>query len=81
MQPVGWFAILWRAGAVLALLLGLLLLAVSARSQSPEGVAGLFGFSLFVSVGFLLFGRSVSGRLPKARRAKTSVWHKHMNLL
>ena len=47
----------WRLGLIAGLLVGLMLLARSAASQNPQGVAGLFLFSLFISIGFLLFGR------------------------
>lgn len=40
----------------LLLLLGLILLATNAVSHSHAGVVRLFAFSLFVSLGFLLFG-------------------------
>lgn len=42
--------------ASLLLLIGLTLLALSQASHSPAGVLQLFLFSLFVSLGFLLFG-------------------------
>ena len=57
MPPIGWTAIMSRATLALGLMLGLLLLASCAQSQTPLGVIGLFGFSLFVSLGFLLFGQ------------------------
>jgi hypothetical protein len=38
------------------LLIGLTLLAISPHSHSQSGVLQLFLFSLFVSLGFLLFG-------------------------
>jgi hypothetical protein len=41
----------------MALLLGLLLLATHSSSQTPLGTLGVFAFSLFISLGFLLFGR------------------------
>ncbi|MDX5372760.1 MAG: hypothetical protein LPK18_10025 [Pseudomonadaceae bacterium] len=40
----------------LLLPIGLTLLALSPASHSPAGVLQLFLFSLFVSLGFLLFG-------------------------
>ncbi len=48
---------LWRALLALLLLLGLLWLASNPFSQSPNGVLGLFVFSLFISLGFILFGQ------------------------
>ncbi|PJE39751.1 MAG: hypothetical protein CUR33_17365 [Pseudomonas sp.] len=41
----------------LLLLFGLLWLATEPRSQNPVGVLGLFAFSLFISLGFILFGQ------------------------
>jgi|TARA_R110000868_G_scaffold82610_3_gene233194 hypothetical protein len=38
-------------------MLGLLWLASEPRSQNPVGVLGLFAFSLFISLGFILFGQ------------------------
>ncbi len=46
----------WRAVLAMALLLGLLLLATHS-SQTSLGTLGVFAFSLFISLGFLLFGR------------------------
>ncbi len=57
MPTSGWTTIICRAALVLGLMLGLLVLADNAWSQSPLGVLGLFCFSLFVSLGFLLFGQ------------------------
>jgi hypothetical protein len=50
-------------------LAGLLWLAGEQHSQSPSGVLGLFGFSLFISLGFLLFGRQ---SFPLAEQDKPS---------
>ena len=47
----------WRVALALLLLLGLLWLATEPRSQNPVGVLGLFAFSLFISLGFILFGQ------------------------
>jgi len=47
----------WRAALVLLLLAGMLWLASNHHSQSPAGVLGLFGFGLFISLGFILFGQ------------------------
>ena len=47
----------WRAAVALLLLAGMLWLANDLRSQTPMGVLGLFGFSLFISLGFILFGQ------------------------
>jgi membrane-bound ClpP family serine protease len=47
----------WRAALALLLMGGLLWLANDQHSQSPAGVVGLFGFSLFISLGFILFGQ------------------------
>lgn len=57
MPTSGWITIICRTALVLSLMLGLLALADSASSQTALGVLGLFGFSLFVSLGFLLFGQ------------------------
>jgi hypothetical protein len=51
-----------RTTLALGFMLGLLLLASCAQSQTPLGVIGLFVFSLFVSLGFLLFGQQ---RFPR----------------
>jgi hypothetical protein len=48
---------IWRAVLALVLLIGLLCLAIDPHSQSPAGVLGLFAFSLFISLGFVLFGQ------------------------
>ncbi|HBX55468.1 MAG TPA: hypothetical protein DEH10_08760 [Pseudomonas sp.] len=53
---------------MMVLLLGLVLLASSAQSQSPQGVMTVFGFSLFISLGFLLFGRQRFEVAPQASR-------------
>ena len=47
----------WRAALALLLMVGLLWLASDQHSQSPAGVLGLFGFGLFISLGFILFGQ------------------------
>ncbi|HZX15461.1 MAG TPA: hypothetical protein VFF22_01155 [Pseudomonas sp.] len=47
----------WRAALALLLLAGMLWLASNQHSQSPAGVLGLFGFGLFISLGFILFGQ------------------------
>ena len=47
----------WRVALVMLLLLGLLWLASDPNSQSTTGVLGLFAFSLFISLGFILFGQ------------------------
>lgn len=47
--------IVLRLGPLL-LLIGLTLLAIDPASHSPSGVLQLFLFSLFVSLGFLLYG-------------------------
>ena len=64
-------AICWRAGLLAVILLGLVLLASSARSQSPQGVIAVLLFSLFISLGFLLFGRQRFEAPPPACRADT----------
>jgi len=51
------WAISWRAGLAALLIAALVGLASHGHSQSPEGVLGVFGFSLFASLGFLLFGQ------------------------
>ncbi|MGH8716326.1 MAG: hypothetical protein ACREUI_06280 [Burkholderiales bacterium] len=48
--------VLIPAGMALIASLALWVHANSAQSQRPQGVALLFGFSLFISLGFLLFG-------------------------
>lgn len=52
----------WRAVLAMALLLGLLLLATHSSSQTPLGTLGVFAFSLFIFLGFLLFGRQTFPR-------------------
>ena len=47
----------WRAALALLLLAVMLWLASDQHSQSPLGVLGLFGFGLFISLGFVLFGQ------------------------
>jgi hypothetical protein len=47
--------IVLRLGPLL-LLIGLTLFAVNPASHSPAGVLQLFLFSLFISLGFLLYG-------------------------
>lgn len=47
----------WRAALALLLLVSMLWLASDQHSQSPLGVLGLFGFGLFISLGFVLFGQ------------------------
>lgn len=65
------WAMCWRAGLLAVILLGLVLLASSVRSQSPQGVIVVFLFSLFISLGFLLFGRQRFAATPQACRADT----------
>ena len=59
----------WRLGLIAGLLIALVLLARSATGQSPQGVAGLFLFSLFISIGFLLFGRQRFEAAPGTNQA------------
>ncbi len=47
----------WRAALALLLLIGMLWLASNQQTQSPAGVLGLFGFGLFISLSFILFGQ------------------------
>ncbi|PTS84127.1 hypothetical protein DBR00_12235 [Pseudomonas sp. HMWF032] len=64
----------WRAALALLLLLGLLWLASNPHSQSPDGVLGLFVFSLFISLGFILFGQQRLDTAP----ATTSPEDQHL---
>jgi hypothetical protein len=57
MPTSGWTTTTCRIALLSSLMLGLSMLADSPPSQTPLGVLGLFGFSLFVSLGFLLFGQ------------------------
>jgi hypothetical protein len=59
----------WLAVLAMALLLGLLLLATHSSSQTPLGTLGVFAFSLFISLGFLLFGRQ---SFPRAEQDQPS---------
>lgn len=61
----------WRALLALLPLAGLLWLAGEQYSQSPAGMLGLFGFSLFISLGFLLFGRESFPLAEQDRPADT----------
>ncbi|MDO9623322.1 MAG: hypothetical protein Q7J46_04985 [Pseudomonas sp.] len=65
------WAICWRVGLLAVIVLGLMLLASSVRSQSPQGVIVVFLFSLFISLGFLLFGRQRFEITPAVCRADT----------
>jgi len=47
----------WRAVLALLLMVGMLWLASDQYIQNPAGVLGLFGFGLFISLGFVLFGQ------------------------
>ena len=47
----------WRAALALLLLASMLWLASDEHSRNPAGVFGLFGFGLFISLGFILFGQ------------------------
>ena len=49
--------VFWRAALAVLLLVGLLWLATDVQSQSPGGVLGLFALSLFIFLGFILFGQ------------------------
>ncbi|MDP2245788.1 hypothetical protein [Pseudomonas sp.] len=60
-----------RAGLLAVVPLGLMLLAGSVHSQSPQGVIVIFLLSLFISLGFLLFGRQRFEITPTVCRADT----------
>ena len=47
----------WRAALASLLLASMLWLASDEHSRNPAGVFGLFGFGLFISLGFILFGQ------------------------
>ncbi|MEK1906461.1 MAG: hypothetical protein AAAB13_11810 [Pseudomonas sp.] len=57
--------------SLLPLLLGLTLLANSGQSHSPSGVLQLFAISLFISLGFLLFGDQRFAAPTQETRAST----------
>lgn len=64
----------WRAALALLLLVCMFWLANDQHSQSPAGVLGLFGFSLFISLGFVLFGQQ---RLePSATKSSAEDQHR-----
>lgn len=69
MQRVRRLAVHWRVVLGIVPLFGLMLLAGSGSSHSPQGVLGLLLFSLFVSLGFLLFGRRRFEAVPASNRA------------
>ncbi|WP_296127052.1 hypothetical protein [Pseudomonas sp. Ga0074129] len=58
----------WRVAIALLLLIALLWLATDPHSQTPAGVLGLFAFSLFISLGFILFGQQRFDASPGATK-------------
>jgi hypothetical protein len=71
MHRLTWLTTFWRAALATLLLAGLLWLASKPHSQSPEGVLGLFAFSLFIAVGFILFGDERFEKNASSTSAKT----------
>lgn len=58
----------WRIALAILLLTALLWLTTDPHSQTPAGVLGLFGFSLFISLGFILFGQQRLDANPSATK-------------
>jgi hypothetical protein len=59
----------WRIALAILLLIALLWLTSDPRSQTPAGVLGLFAFSLFISLEFILFGQQRLDANPSASKA------------